>query len=181
MIINIRRNIFETNSSSMHSIAIRKEHHMFNENGLPNIYLNSKGKKNVYDFDLSFGRYPFRPLLTLFEKALYLIAIYRYEDEFPEDWAKKNIYPIIKKYYPKFTGFNYPTETYSDEINYGYVDLGLSCLLKSFFVEHNISIEEFLTDTAYVVFIDGDEYYELQKYLDFGLIHKEDFEIMETL
>ena len=41
---------------------------------------------------------------------------------------------------------------------------------------HNVSLEEFLTNSKYVVWIDGDEYCIKEKLFESGLLHAEDFE-----
>lgn len=121
MIINIRQSIFETNSSSMHSIAIKKEHHKI------------------------------KP-------------------------GEEEVYSIIRKFYPDFIEFDYQFSR-SD-----YPDIGLieeSCNVYGFIKRHNITLEDFLTDNAYVIFVDGDEYCVLNNMIRHGIIKKENFEEIE--
>jgi len=66
----IRNGVFETNSSSMHSIVITKEK---GENCF--LYEDWKPEKyTVWDHDISFGRTPFEILNTVYDKARYAIA-----------------------------------------------------------------------------------------------------------
>ena len=49
-------------------------------------------------------------------------------------------------------------------------------VLQNFLRSHNVSLEEFLTNSKYVVWIDGDEYCIKEELFESGLIHAEDFE-----
>lgn len=172
MNVQIRASIFETNSSSMHSIAIKKEHHKvtletFREEN-HDFYIEENGKCLISYYDTSFGRSPFRALCTVFEKALYIIA---------EDMSKMDeVYKIIRKYCPEFTEFVYPIS------RGGFKELGLieeSCGTSYFIKSHNITLEEFLTDSAYIIFIDGNEYYALSDFIEKGIIDRNNFEEIE--
>ena len=77
--IQIRKNSFETNSSSQHSIIITKENGEFTpQEMLDGIYLKKIGTKkgvwSLYCHNLDFGRSPFRILHTFQDKVCYLIA-----------------------------------------------------------------------------------------------------------
>lgn len=256
--INIRQNVFETNSSSMHSIAIRKQGGIATEEfeeierynkmfikALEDREQNasSVGCEYAFDADISFERYPFRALTTMFDKALYAIASVcgdkRIRLKGPISYGEpidetdfppfiKDVYSIIRKYIPTFKGFLYPHhsdgllvipgeesgKTYASEdwqvnsnwnedkheydywivdsegkniplvdtgevvefMEVGYIDHQSSGLFQMFMKTHNISLEEFLTDSKYVVFIDGDEYHFVDKLLKAGLFHENDFE-----
>lgn len=230
----IRNGVFETNSSSMHSIAVRKRHNIGLSNREKRKYIYPDGTIYMHRDDMDFDRWPFQMLTTMLDKAHYAIASYlggygeRYEDdEEAEDFLEGQLYPIIRKYYPNFVKFNFDTnfkhslfnvddeedlyarcdngveydsrsgspsgyvfkkedgtkillgeseECVYDYIEYGYVDHQSVGLLQGFLKENNITLEEFLTDSAYVVVIDGDEYFDFKRYLDSDIIHKEDFE-----
>lgn len=168
MIINIRQSIFETNSSSMHSIAIKKEHHKIKPGEEQEDFFLYKGKVGISYDDICFGRTPFRCLATLFTKSLYVIA---------EDYSnREEVYSIIRKFYPDFIEFDYQFS------RSGYPDIGLieeSCNVYGFIKRHNITLEDFLTDNAYVIFVDGDEYCVLNNMIRHGIIKKENFEEIE--
>lgn len=77
----IRRGVFETNSSSQHSLCImKKSEHYTSEEILEDFYLWSDEETgdnsvwNVWDIDLVFGRSPFRALGTFKDKWLYACA-----------------------------------------------------------------------------------------------------------
>lgn len=261
--INIRQGIFETNSSSMHSIAIRKQSSVdFEEIKKQDDHWKSMveyfkscgreadcegvGYKWVMEGDNSFQRYPFRALTSLFDKALYVIASKEgyntkcysdakgkaIEENLPD--IVKEIYGIIRKYIPTFKGFEFPCKwnprlTVKDDesgviytpadwevhcefgkrsrdenkyylqnknekriplmmsskdligvLDFGDIDRQSSGLFEYFMNTHNVSLEEFLTDSRYVIFIDGDEYGYVNQFIDSGLFHKDDFEEIVT-
>lgn len=86
----IRRSVFETNSSSMHSIAISKYDSHYTDQEIYNSFSHFDkhyGKREdlhiqffeVYGYDndksaLSFGRFPFKILSTFCDKLRYYIA-----------------------------------------------------------------------------------------------------------
>ena len=104
MKINIRRNCFETNSSSMHSIVVTDEEGTYSEKEiLENMYLWNDGKFEIWnDDDLNFGRYPFRILTTFVEKFCYAVASLcgGYTDEEEADKNFEMLENIAKKHVP---------------------------------------------------------------------------------
>ncbi len=96
MKIQVRNSVFETNSSSMHSIAIIKPENF--KNTMDDYYgwqLTSTWLKPGADVEtndpillnddsLDFGRWPFRLLSTMYQKAQYAIASYGTEEKFKE-------------------------------------------------------------------------------------------------
>ena len=104
MKINIRRNCFETNSSSMHSIVVTDENGTYNEKEmLEKMYIWDNGKFEIWnDDDLDFGRYPFRILTTFVEKLCYAIASLcgGYTDEEEADKNFEMLENIAKKHIP---------------------------------------------------------------------------------
>lgn len=241
--ISIRQGVFETNSSSMHSIAIRKQGGV-NEEFFGNVH-NSTGYFWVFGAVNYYERYPFRALTTMLDKALYAIA--SMSPSFG-DWYKrgtwdetdlpnfvKEVYTIIQKYLKEFKGFDFNTEwkpmyiipdnvmvkdyalasasfflntdkevryeciddekdhyyvededgthiplklngEYVEVIDFGYVDHQSAGLFGDFLHSHDITLEEFLSDSRYVIFIDGDEHYYVDGFIKSGLFHNEDFE-----
>ena len=96
MKIQVRNSVFETNSSSMHSIAIVKPENL---KGAPADYYgwqltgdwlkpDTSVEVNhpvvIDDDSIDFGRWPFRVLTTMYEKAQYAIASYCSEEMFEE-------------------------------------------------------------------------------------------------
>lgn len=72
----IRRNVFETNSSSMHSLVILKDDRLLMKDELTDeMYLYEDGVWDIWmDDDLYFGRSPFQCLSTFESKVRYAIA-----------------------------------------------------------------------------------------------------------
>lgn len=109
----IRRGVFETNSSSMHSLTVMKRDDKYTpEEIVKDLYLyddQNTGEKgciwHIYDDDLTFGRSPFRALGTFKDKWLYACAslVYEYNDE-----TYKNLTAIALKYIPNLKKIELP-------------------------------------------------------------------------
>ena len=101
----VRRNVFETNSSSQHSLCVIKNNKCYTSKEiLDDIYLSKDketGEENciwdVWDRNLEFGRAPFRALGTFSGKWLYACAslVQEYNDA-----TYKELVRIAKKYIP---------------------------------------------------------------------------------
>ena len=82
--ITVRKGCFETNSSSMHSLAIWKKVKPYSEYelSLGTYYKNDKKVFELFDFchrdeeDYEFERYPYRQLTTPIEKLRYIVGLY---------------------------------------------------------------------------------------------------------
>lgn len=150
-----------------------------------NVYLNE------YD------RWPFQILNTPIKKAMYILAskCKRYGDE-----TYTAVVDAIRKIYPDFEGVtpivhtsykykgisevqgNLPWEDSEETVklnensflqwdeNFGYVDWQSSGLINKALTD-GVTIEEIITDPRYVIYIDGDEYYELSKMIKSGIIN----------
>lgn len=172
----IRRGVFETNSSSMHSVVVLKEDIEKNKNDYFNVYLNSRNKLNPYKNELSFGRSPFDSLTNFKDKVYYAIAslcAYKHEN-----WAENfnKIEQVVIHNIKNCKGIELEevVRREEDEIiteyYYGYVD---EDILSGFLKKENITIEEFLVNPQYVVIVDGDEYCVYNKMKDAGLINQD--------
>lgn len=177
MNIQIRSSIFETNSSAMHSIAVKQIHYRLTPEEAKkrnNIYIHADGKANIYVGDyIVFGE-KFRILCSVMEKALYLIAVENSlqcgDYEATKQYIETQIYPVLHKIFPNFKGINFPEG--EDGPFYG----ASQCTgLKQYLEKNNISVENFLLDSAYVVFIDGDNYNELGRFFEEKIINRNDF------
>lgn len=153
MIIKIRSGVFETNSSSSHSICIRNDKSdlcVDRENIVDNI-LNGRGEWKITG--MYFGRAPFRYLSKFSEKVIYALANgINYHD----------IEDIVKEYVPEFTEFKFVTESGS-----GYTD---DYILSGWLEHHSVSLRDFLTKDSYFVICDGDEYYIYADMIKSGII-----------
>lgn len=113
----VRRGVFETNSSSMHSLTVIKRDDKYTAEEIEKdiwLYDDDKtGEKqcvwHIYDEDsLSFGRMPFRALGTFKDKWLYACA--SLVQEYNNDIYKELI-AIAMKYVPNLKKVELPTTT----------------------------------------------------------------------
>ena len=77
MKFTVRNGVWETNSSSMHSIAVTKTDEKYaQEEMLSDLWVDKNGTWNLKyrSEDLNFGRFPFQVLTTFAEKVKYVIA-----------------------------------------------------------------------------------------------------------
>lgn len=158
----IRRNVFETNSSSSHSLVITTDNeHYTREEINKNFYVTKKGIVRLWESSLEFYRSPFDMLVTFKDKLRYAIASSNGNlvDECRE---------ICKKYVDGFIDFEFDTKDYvwDSEVkdyvetnepipNYGGTD---DYQIEGWLKYYNVSLEEFLTNKRYIVVVDGDEY-----------------------
>lgn len=194
----IRRNVFETNSSSMHSLVILKKNEYYTEEEAREcFYVGKDGFCKInYSFDdekMHFGRYPFRILTTFKDKICYTLASMC---KFKNDEVYKEVCDTIRSYIPEFKDFKCTLESnvhtkrwYTEDTiksMYGennYIDtdeywitwkyyLGSveEDILTRFLEKKNITIKEFITNKKYIVVIDGDEYYIFDKCKASGII-----------
>lgn len=115
MKIQVRRSVFETNSSSQHSFCVMKKDAKYTTKEiLDGICLfddRETGEKdcvwNIWDFQLEFGRTPFRAIGTFDDKWLYACAtlVKEYNDA-----TYKELVTIAKKYIPGLKKIELPKE-----------------------------------------------------------------------
>ena len=137
-------------------------------------YISPSGTLHFYDSDLEFGRSPFDMLASFIDKVKYAIASVGRDDSIREE-IEAVMYEII----PGLKKIEYPTEydgTPRKRVPYyGGIDHESSGLLSHFLKTNNITIRDFLLNTQYVVWVDGDEYQIKQKLVNQGIIHPDDF------
>lgn len=174
----IRRNVFETNSSSSHSLVITTDNEHYTRKEINDEFyltkLNSlEGKVRLWESSLEFYRSPFDMLATFKGKLRYAIASSNGNlvDECRE---------ICKKYIDGFVDFEFDTKDYvwDSEVkdyveaeepipNYGGTD---DYQIEGWLKKYNVSLEEFLTNKRYIVVVDGDEYNCWSHIKDSGLV-----------
>lgn len=164
--MKIRQSVFETNSSSMHSLVIAKDGHIQEiKEILEHKYIGTKGIYNVWDSEIDFDRSPFKVLNNAIDKLLYLVADARTDED------RKELIDMFLDTYPDIKGIKFPKEYSDDEkIFYGYVDHQSNGFVTNYLKTNNILPKEFVTNTKYSVIIDGDEYCEWEKFKRSGLI-----------
>ena len=170
----IRRNVFETNSSSSHSLVITTDDEHYNREEInKDFYLTKKGIVRLWESSLEFYRSPFDMLVTFKDKLRYAIA--SSNGNLVDDCRE-----ICKKYVDGFTDFEFDTKDYvwnsevkdyveTDELipNYGGTD---DYQIEGWLKYYNVSLEEFLTNKRYIVVVDGDEYNCWLHIKDSGLV-----------
>ena len=174
----IRSSVFETNSSSMHSLVVKKEDGYYADNELRrHLWLDKDGVWDIWHSDdITFGRYPFDCLCTFEAKVRYAIASlcsWRIDNE----KRFKEIETLVKEIIPECTGIKLPKmydwETDNKTISYGSVD---EDILSPFLEKENVSLNEFLTNKKYVVIVDGDEYCIWDSLKNSGLVNVNEIE-----
>ena len=169
----IRRNVFETNSSSSHSLVITTDDEHYTREEINKNFYMTDGIVRLWESSLEFYRSPFNMLVTFKDKLRYAIASSsgNLVDECRE---------ICKKYVDGFTDFKFDTKDYvwdskvndyveADEPipNYGGTD---DYQIEGWLKYYNVSLEEFLTNKKYIVVVDGDEYCVWSNIKDSGLV-----------
>ena len=167
----IRLNVFETNSSSSHSLVIRSNKLMteLNESTyfthdemLDSLWQIEDGEYQSLGEDWCFGRSPFRALDTFELRFQYAYANYCYDDN-----KLNELIELLKKLVPEVKFIKRPEYTGVDEP-----------YLSSWLEANNISLEEFLTNKKYIVIQDGDEYCIWNDLVQSGLIDTKALDIV---
>lgn len=111
----IRRGCFETNSSSMHSIAVTKNDvHVTPEeiagyNSDEYVYIGKNGSMWFWNIDEGYGRSPFDVLTTFKDKLQYAMCEllgYKHADDPEYDKIYGELIAITQKLIPEFTQFD---------------------------------------------------------------------------
>ena len=173
--IQIRSSVFETNSSSSHSLVVKKHSEYYNSEELMiGMWFEDDNAIDIWDDDdLNFGRAPFRCLETFYEKVKYAIAsMCRYSGYEQEQFEK--IERLVTEILPECKKIKLPKARWNDDKPYyGYVDENI---LTPFLEQNNISLREFLTNKKYVVIVDGDEYCIWDSLKNSGLVNQNEIE-----
>lgn len=164
----IRRNVFETNSSSMHSVSYtpRKENAQLDLESLKEKY---NGRKIVGYF----GEYGlgYDVLCSLEEKLSYVLTMIRYHEHVIDD-EDVNVLEAFKacKYFVwlsemfnEYLGCNLDVELSTDDYyKMGYIDHQSTDTLNNYFKndeeEFKMSIMQLLLDDNYTIIIDDDNH-----------------------
>lgn len=154
----IRKNVFETNSSSTHSLVLfkhREERYTHDEMYKELEYHIRDGIYKPWD-ELYFGRYPFR-VLTSFQDKLH----YAYANTHGVTEKVNEVTEVLSGLVPEVWGFE-PEDEYM-----GVDETTLPYWLK----ELGITLEEFLVNKKYAVICDGDEYCIWEDLKEKGIIN----------
>lgn len=165
--INYRDGVFETNSSSSHSICINNKK---SETIRPDLkqYLDDNGLWYIPPADLEFYRYPFRILTTPEEKIRYAIACTAYVGKSSDEF--KLIEKIVKELEPSFEHFVFKKSNWGCGYDMGGTD---DAILFGWLNGNNIDLKTFITDNKYFIVCDGDEYNVFSDMILAGIIDKD--------
>ena len=185
---SIRRNCFETNSSSMHSIAIVKDAKPYADVEKLNYCSNNDGFLDLFYFEdddnMHFERYPFRILRSEDDKLRYILGYYYSYDGENTEYNKEieEIHNLVKQRYPEIKSIKdwkdshdwegnpykeYPSTAYSN-------DSGENVF--SFIKRKKLTMEDVIFNPNIVIFVDGDEYQQTFKLFDSGIISEDSIE-----
>jgi len=172
--IKIRQGVFETNSSSSHSIVIKKGGGETPDMIDPGWHVHDNGTLYIYETNLGFGRSPFDVLCDWYHKLCYAIASYG-ADGFEE------IEELVYAHVAGVKKIELPTTFAWDDDDkkapfYGYVDHQSMDLLTSFLRNNDVTLEDFIFNDKYVVIIDGDEYCVFERLDRCGLLDESKIE-----
>ena len=172
----IRNGVFETNSSSMHSLVIKKNSEYYTyEEMVDSLWLH-KGVWEIWKDDrIIFGRSPFNCLNTFESKVRYAIAsLCGWRNNAVEKFQE--IEQLVTEIVPECFEIKLPKAWYAeddDRLSYGSVD---EDILTPFLENTGITLKEFLTNKKYVVIVDGDEYCIWDSIKDAGLVNVNEIE-----
>lgn len=171
--IQIRRGTFETNSSSAHSIVVRKPMSTlgFEKNNRRTEhfecgYIDQNGKMHVYENE--FGR-GFSVLSAWQDKFIYALVELNSNRE-----AMDRLVEVMKRRHPEFKEINIdvdPNEPFGWG-SWGHIDHQSQGNLTLALEKENISAEDFIDDDKYVIVIDSDEICYLDMLSRAGLLNK---------
>ena len=179
----IRRCVFETNSSSSHSIVILKTTSSENKDKYFTTYLSHYNDYllSPWDSELQFERSPFDILATFKQKLYYAIAYYgkkKFDElnnlaiKYLEDEEGNHLCRGIEL--PRVRACDWDDKSDIDEEGkipyYGNVDHQSSELLELMLKKEEMTLEQFLLDPTCIVIIDGDEYYTWEKLEASGIV-----------
>lgn len=166
--ISIRRSCFETNSSSMHSIVVTaNDIHIPVDNVYNGCIVDEKNGELwlPYETENGYGR-RFQPLSSFIDKLSYAMCEYLgYAKDKEKPAILDTFREICRKHVDGFVDFD---SLHIDDI--GWIDHQSAGKLKSFIRDHDITLEEFLTNEKYQIIVDGDEYCYFDEMIKSGLI-----------
>ena len=169
--IYIRKGIFETNSSSSHSIVMMKTDKPL-ETTDKNWHVDDSGIMDFwYEDDLEFGRSPFELLTDWYGRLRYCIATYSGKQNKIDELEE-----ICRRRVSGFKAFKFKENHYGDGLDQGYIDHQSLGLLEHALRKFNTSLEEFIFNDRYIVVIDGDEYCVFDTLIETEMFNKDSIE-----
>lgn len=165
--INIRNGVFETNSSSSHSICINNANQTVSAD--LSAYIDDNGMWSINGIDLEFYRAPFRVLTSPEAKIRYAIACTAYLGK--ESDKFQMIEQTVQEIEPKFKHFVFlPSKWFGgSDPDMGGTD---ESILFPWLEENHVNLKEFITSGKYFVVCDGDEYNIFSDLVKTGIVNK---------
>lgn len=178
MKIQIRQSVFETNSSSMHSLIVMDKDRVAGRPDESTLRLTPAEAQKLYrhaanideDEDCYFGRHPFRILSDFISKWKYAYANFQEYDYCRTHIPSKEVNELVEIYHKYF-----PTAKIELPTSYGVDDYKLEGWLNTL----GIGIEEFLINRRYIVICDGDEYCVFDDFMNTGVFDKKHCKVLE--
>lgn len=169
--LQVRRGVFETNSSSSHSIVMMKASKPFalakDDWRLSYIERNG-GELYFYGDRLCFGRTPFDILSDWAGRLRCAIASSTTDEEI------SHLEEICRRRIPHFVRFKFDKSEREDgSPDRGYVDHQSCGTLKAALKEFGISVEEFIFNDRYIVVVDGDEFNVFDAFMNSGMFNED--------
>ena len=116
--IQIRKGVFETNSSSSHSIVMMKNDKPTEDKVDPDYRVDNDGVLDFwYEPDLEFERSPFELLTDWYGRLRYCIATYSEDDN-----KIKELEEICRRRVDRFKRFKFKKDHWENKENRGYID-----------------------------------------------------------
>ena len=153
--LRIRKNIFETNSSSAHSIVTTKNSIVEDDwyrKGILHDHRSFLQEKTLilYSDKLMFGQF-FEILDSPIDKLEYVIASYG-------ETILKDLENLLKKYSEgKIEKIEIKEEDGFEKFKYGCIDHDSEFLLQNFLEENHITIEELIFASKYIIITDSND------------------------
>ena len=175
--IYIRKGVFETNSSSSHSIVMMKGDRPSKTIKGSNMvdggwHVNKNGTMSFwFESDLEFGRSPFDLLTDWYGRLRYAIASFADSPEKIDELEQ-----ICQKRIAGFVKFEFREDSWGHGDYHGYVDHQSSGILEHAFNKYNVSLENFIFNDRYIVVIDGDEYCLFDTFMHTDMFNKDSIE-----
>ena len=150
--IQIRPGVFETNSSSSHSIVLMKKSSP-REMIDPDWRLDKDGMITFWENELGFGRSPFELLINWYDRLRYAIA-----NTWGDEKKLDELRELCRKHIKGFRDFKLPKFRRTGKFDTGYIDHESMGVLDNALARYHATMEDFLFDDRFVVSVDGDEY-----------------------
>ena len=167
--INIRKGVFETNSSSSHSIVLMNDDKPADKKIDADWRVNEDGVMDFwFEDDLNFGRTPFDLLTDWYGRLRYAIASNGYRPEKLDELRE-----VCRKRIKNFKDFKFKEDRWEHGEYHGYVDHQSLGLLDAALDTFDTNIEDFIFNDKFIVVIDGDEYCVFNTLMHTGMFNKE--------